>query len=334
MLLLMSLALARPAVEPPPEKVEVVADGLRFFRKGDSAEGGDEPPPEVNSSSAQDAWSKRLRRQDDRRADLKAADALLADYAPLVADCATKAGVQPGAAAVATITFAASSSQLSVALGKPSEAALGGCLVSTLHKRQVGGLFHPVGGLEEGGGSNPTINPTWTFTYTGPPAEAPAHAVDVERGLGGVRFGTDPNEMAGASLVLTTRSVGTWQRYIDDNVRYMGVKCTVLFLSHSDTGIVGARVRVTGDGDSFRVKEALKSRFGAGKYDSAYKAWYWRGDRLVVVAQRVPDSDVEEFVMLEMGPALASGVAVAFPGDRKPGDASPGTRLPRVLQDD
>lgn len=331
--LVLSLAWAAPATTPPPEKVEQVADGLTFWRKGDTAEGGEEPAPMVNSEAAQDAWANRLLRQEDRRADLATADALMVDYAPVVAACATQAGVQPGAEAKATVTFASSSSVTTVVVGKGSDPGLAGCLQSTLHQAQVGGVFHPTGGVQEHGGANPTVSLGWTFVYTGPPKVTPASRVDIERSIGGIRFGTDPGAAAGASQLQTLRDITVWYRHFDDNVRLMGVPISLQFFGHAELGLVAARMRVRTDADAFRVKEALKARLGPAKYDSIYKAWYWRGDTTVLIQQHVPDAEGEEFIVMSIAEARKSGLALEIPGERKAGDVNSTTRLPRVLQD-
>jgi len=329
-----AVAFAREPVAAPPAKVETVGDGLNLSRLGDKAEGGDEPEPKISSEAAMDAWAIALLRQNDRRADLAAADMLLADYAPVIADCAGKAAVAVGTATTVRVAFSTTNGVMSATAAKGATGPLGDCVVATLHKKGSGAAFHPVGGAQEKGGPNGSIDQVWTFTYTGPPAQVPGQAVDVERSVAGVRLGSPAADMREGSVLRTVRSVQTWYRVLDDNLRFMGVPASLTFLAHPDHGVVGARIRVDGDTNIFREKESLKARFGTPKYDSIYQAWYWRGERVVYVAQAVPDSTQVEYLMLDGPAALASGVAKLLPGDRRAADASSDKRLPKVLLDD
>ncbi len=327
-------SFARVPVTPPPEKVETVGDGVTLARPGDKAEAGDEPEPNMSSESAMDAWAIALVRQNDRRADLAAADVLLADYAPVIADCAGKAAVAVGTATTVRVAFSTTNGVMSATAAKGATGPLADCVVTTLHKKGSGAAFHPVGGAQEKGGSNGSIDQVWTFTYTGPAARVPTTAIDVERSVAGVRLGSPAADMREGSVLRTVRSVQTWYRVLDDNLRFMGVPANLSFLAHPDHGVVGARIRVDGDSNVFRVKESLKARFGAPKYDSIYQAWYWRGEQVVYVAQAVPDSTQVEYLVLDGPAALASGVAKLLPGDRRAADATTDKRLPKVLVDD
>ncbi len=319
MLLLLTAALAKEVLAPPPIRVETAADGLAFSRPGDEAEGGDSTPPDSDSESAYKAWWRVVEARKDRRADLAEADTLLGNYAPVVADCAMKAGSSLGAVASARLTLSVAGI---VQVGTPQgDAGLGDCLRSVLHRRQVGAVLHPGKNLE----------PTYTFTLVAAPT-AVAEGVDIEASFGGVGFGAASTALIEAHLSSSFRNTAHYTRSIDDNVRFMGVPCATAYSFDADEGLYGAEVRVDGDSDSFRLREAMKSRFGAGKWDGEVKGWYWRGARFVYVTQRVPDTAYEVLRIVDMDRARRAQLAVGFPGD--PDTVGPASMkgLPRVLR--
>lgn len=320
MLLLLTAALANEVLTPPPAHVETTADGVAFYRAGDEAEGGDPTPPDSDSESAYKAWWRGIEARKDRRADLAEADTLLGDYAPLLADCALKAGSSLGAVASARVALSVAGV---VQVGaQQGDAGLGNCVRSVLHKRQVGSVLHP--------GRN--IEPTYTFTLVAAPVAVP-EGVDIEASFGGVRFGAASTALIEPHLSTSFRNTTHYTRSIDDNVRFMGVPCATAYSFDADEGLYSAEVRVEGDSDSFRLREALKARFGAGKWDGAVKGWYWRGVRFVVVSQRVPDSAYEVLRVVDMDRARRAQLAVGFPGD--PDSVGPASMkgLPKVLRE-
>ncbi len=329
MILFVAAVLAAPVLLPPPEVVLTVADGMTMSRPGDDAEGEDPLAPDSGSQSAQDSWSFLMERRRDRRVDLIATDAIIADHSPLIAACAVAAGAPVGAKVTATVTFASPNAVLSVWVQGGGDAALAECIRSTLHKRQVGGLFHTVAYPS---GSMPTLNPTWAFTLLGAPTAVPS-PVDVEVSLGGVRFGQKGSDIGEHGSPQYAGKLSIYGRTTDDNVRYMGIPCTLGWLADEDDVILGVRLRVTGDSSSLLLRDRLKARFGAGKYETKMKGWYWRGARFVYVLQHVPDSENEELVIFDVEPALRTGAAKFIPGDTPASEVSPTTRLPKILKD-
>ncbi len=330
MLLLVAAVLAAPTLLPPPDAVVTVGDGVTMSRTGDAAEGEDPASPNYGGESAQDSWSYEMERRRDRRIDLVASDAIMADHAPLIAACAMAAGGTVGAKASATVTFASPTSLLSVAVMPAGDAALAECVRSTLHKRQVGGLFHPVAYPR---GSMPTISPTWSFTLVGAPVAIPG-PVDIELSLGGVRFGQKGSAIAEHASPRYNGNLAVYSRAVDDNSRYMGIPCSLGWLADEDDVILGVRLRVDGDSSALLLRDRLKARFGTGKYDTRMKGWYWRGARFVYVLQHVPDGETEELVIFDVVPALRSGAAKFIPGDVPASQVDSSTRLPKILKDD
>ncbi|MSQ02143.1 MAG: hypothetical protein EXR71_09660 [Myxococcales bacterium] len=328
MLLFIAQTLAATVLLPPPEVVLTVGDGLTLSRRGDEAEGEDPPSPNYGGQSAQDSWSLEMERRRDRRIDLAAADAIIADHAPLIAACAVAAGAPVGAGASATVTFAPTTSVLSAAVKGGGNLALAECVRSTLHKRQVGGLLHPVAYPR---GAMPTVDPTWSFSLVGAPAAVPG-PMDIEVSLGGVRFGQTGAMIAENSAPRHNGRLAIYSRGTDDNVRYMGIPCSLGWLADDDDVVMGVRLRVSGDTAALLLRDRLKARFGAGRYDASMKGWYWRGARFVYVLQHVPDSENEELVIFDIEPALRSGAAKFIPGDVPASQVNASTRLPKILK--
>lgn len=321
MLLLISLVLAAEKLAPPPEQIETVADGLTFFRAGDEVEGGDPTPPDTDSQSRADAYVVLMEGRKDRRADLVEADTLLRDYAPLIADCALKAGAVTGASAAARVAIPITG-VVKVA-GGSGDAALAGCVTSTLHKRQTGAILH--------GGRN--VEPKYTFTLVAAPALVPTW-LDAEDSFAGVRFGEPSSRVIEPRLSSSYRNTRHYTRMIDDNVQCMGIDCRIAYDFEDDEGLYGGEIRVEGDAASFRLREGLKDRFGAGRWDGAVKAWYWRGERLLYVSVRVPDTSYEVLRIIDMERAKRAGLATSFPGDPDGDGASKNKSLPRVLREE
>ncbi|GDX79863.1 hypothetical protein LBMAG42_16740 [Deltaproteobacteria bacterium] len=321
MLLLISFVFANEKLAKPPERVEMVADGLSFFRAGDDAEGGDPTPPESDSESAYEGWIRVMEVRKDRRADLVEADTLVRDYSPVIADCALKAGAVAGASAAATVSIPITG-VIKVAAGS-GDAALAGCVASTLHKRQTGAILH--------GGRN--IEPKYTFTLVAPPASVPA-TEDIEASFAGVVFGEPSSRVLEPRLSSSYRNTRHYTRMIDDNVQCMGIDCRIAYDFEDDEGLYGGEIRVEGDAASFRLREGLKARFGAGRWDGSVKAWYWRGERLIYVSVRVPDTTYEVLRILDMERARRAGLATSFPGDPEGENGSKIKSLPKVLREE
>ena len=321
MLLLLSVALANEKLAPPPERVDTVADGLTLSRPGDEAEGGDPTPPDSDSQAKSDAYLRGLEVRKDRRADLVEADTLIRDYAPLVADCALKAGAVAGASAVATVAVPLAG--VMRVSGASGDAALKACVVSTLDKRPTGALLHI--------GKN--VEPKYTFTLVGPPAAVPG-VVDAEYSFGGVGFGESSSRLLGPRLSTSYRNTRHYTRGIDDNVHYMGISCLIAYDFDDGEGLYGGEVRVEGDSASFRLREGLKARFGPGRWDGSLKAWYWRGERLIYVSMRVPDTTYEVLRIVDMERTLRARLAESFPGDASLDDPTKIKALPKVLREE
>lgn len=320
MLLMLSLALAKDVRTPPPELVTTIGDGITFARPGDELEGGDPEAPTNDSQAASEAYIREMETYKDRRADLEEADLTMRYRAPLIADCAAKANVAPGATASVTVTFNLDGTVRARAKGA-GDTGLAGCASTTLDKQAVGALLH----------TGKTLAPTWTLTFTGPPTSVPS-AIDLDGGFAGVAFGGATAGLRDGHLTDTHGNARHYNRMIDDNARYLGVPVVCILDFEAEFGLYGASVRVEGDAASYILRQNLKVRFGQGKWDNDLKAWYWRGDRRIYVVVRPEDSTFDLLRIVDMDLARKGKLVESFPGDPSRSEMGDMRRLPRVLQ--
>lgn len=322
--MLVALCLAKEKLEPPPERVDTVADGLSYSRKGDSYEGGFPTSPSNDTQAAYQSWVYVTERYKDRRSDLASLDALLADLAPTVATCALAAGDVVGATTTMTVAASSVRGQLS-ARASGAASGLATCFVSA-----ADGLFAPL--AHHGGSSLPALRATYTVTLARAPVGT-ATGVDRFNGIAGSRFGAPPSQLVEGSRSSSHRNATHYTRGFDDNARFLGVPCLLMFSYDADSGLYGFRVRVTGDNDAFSLHSRLKSMGGQGTWDNSIKSWYWRSPTQVWVVQRSADGLTDELTVLHVERAKASGVVAYLPGDTDESEPVPGKLLPRVLRE-
>jgi hypothetical protein len=323
-LILVALAMAKEVLSPAPERVSLVADGMGISRRGDSFEGGNPSEPAGDSQAAYQSWVRTTERYRDRRADLAALDAMMADFSPAAAACALAAGTAPGAVASVAVGVAGVSGQLSASAGKSGDSRLAGCFVAEMDKRFAPIAHHPVG--------TPPLRVTYDVSLLAAPTSAAA-GLDRFSGIGATRFGSAAADLADGARGSTHRNTAHYTRRFDDNVRFLGVPCLLVFSYDAEGGLYGYRVRVTGDTNGFALHERLRAIAGQGTWDNTVKGWYWRSAEQAWVSQRSSDGLTEELTVLHVERARDSGVVSYMPGDADAAQPTPSRLLPRVLRE-
>lgn len=326
MLLLAALCFARDVLQPPPERVDTVADGLSLSRPGDQYEGEFPPDPEKPTQAAYEAWVWMSEKYKDRRADLVALDKLMSQFAPTVAGCALEAGDAVGAVGTFTVSPTTLAGQLRVKAAAGGAPGLVACMAREVHKRYPPIAHHPLGG------GLPTLAATYTVTLTGAPAAVPV-GLDRFSGIAGATFGSRSDNLVEGARASSHRNTEHFTRAFDDNVRFMGVPCLLIFSYDADAGLYGYRVRVTGDQNAFALRDRVKRAAGPGQWDNTVKGWFWRTPEQAWVMQRSQDGLSDELTVLHVERARASGVVSYLPGDENPEAANPSKLLPRVLRE-
>lgn len=326
MLLLVSLTFARPLLLGPPEKVETVADGLRFHRAGDFFEGEYPDTPEGDSEAAYQSWIRSTERYKDRRADMVALDRVLAQMAPSVAACALARGETVGATGVFTVNSSTAAGQLTVKVAAGASAGLSACFSETVHEAYPPIAHHPVGGRL------PPLKAAYTVTLTGAPVEV-AEGLDRFSGVAGAVFGSSPSSLVEGSRGSSHRNSSHYTRAFDDNVRFMGVPCVLIFSYHDEDGLYAYRARVTGDSHAFALRDRVKRAAGDGQWDNKLKGWYWRTATQAWVIQRSADGLSDELTVLHVERARAGRIVTYLPGDDDPSRPANTRLLPKVLRE-
>jgi hypothetical protein len=326
LLLLVSLTFARPVLLGPPEKVETVADGLSFSRPGDFFEGEYPANPDGDSEAAYQSWIRSTERYKDRRADMVALDRVLAQLAPSVAACALARGETVGATGVFTVSSSTAAGQLTVKVAAGASAGLSACFSETVDEVYPPMAHHPVGG------SLPPLKADYTVTFTGAPVEV-AEGLDRFSGVAGAAFGSAPSSLVEGSRGSSHRNASHYTRAFDDNVRFMGVPCVLIFSYHDEDGLYGYRARVTGDSHAFALRDRVKRAAGDGQWDNKLKGWYWRTATQAWVIQRSADGLSDELTVLHVERARAGGMVTYMPGDDDASRPANTRLLPKVLRE-
>ena len=325
LLVALSAALAKPARKPELLTVHREGSALEITRMEVEVEVEKDPdPPTSADPNAYDAYEAKMDDLTDRRADLKAVDALVRREASALAACALAAGAVPGAEATARISYTREGKG-SVRLAKGADAALGGCLVSQLHKQRRPVLVHAAS-------TDPAAD--WRFVLAAPPEGTTLAAgalIDRSAGFGPVDFGEPAEALDDRRMASSYRNTVTYSRGFDGDAMLGGAKGGPAWSFDAKQGLYAARFMVTSDSAAFSVKESLKEMFGAPRWDSALSAWYWRGEHVVWVAEQAGDATM--ITVLDIDRARAAGLVETAPGDPREMNSEAGSRLPRVLGD-
>jgi len=176
--------------------------------------------------------------------------------------------------------------------------------------------------------------PTPGLSADPPPADgeaAFAPAVDALRGFGAIPFGGRAADFEEMERLDVTEAVTFYQRLGDAGCRWLGATCAGINYAFAEDGLVGVTLGV-GGGGTWRIRETLTEMFGAPRWDQRFKAWYWRGAKVLVHYRRLPTGDEVLVGFADIARARAAGLS-PLPGDRPVAtDTDPDRRLPRIIQ--
>ncbi len=322
LILALGVALAKNA---EPLKVTVLGDGapVQLWRMQVEAETTEDPEmPRQATEAALEAWEREVDNLVDRRADMAALDALLARESVVVGACAVAAGVAPGTEAAVRLRVNRSAKFTVARPAAGAHEALAGCVVDGLLKREFPALLHPTRQEPEA---------TYTFRFEADPGPVPP-LVDRHHGLANVNFGDSFDRLDDRKMSAQYRNSTTYGRAFDSDAVLMGVAGAAAWSFDGNNGLYAARFLVRGDTGSFRLRERIKEVLGAPRWDSALKAWYWRGEHVVWVTETPAGTSDLVVTILDMDRAKAAKLVETVPGDPRELGGETGSRLPRVLQ--
>lgn len=307
-----------------PLKVTVLGAGapVQLWRMQVEAETAEDPEmPRQPTEAALLAWEEAVDNLADRRVDMAAFDALLARESVVVGACAAAAGVPAGTEAAVQLRVNRAGR---VTLARPAPGAheaLAGCVVGSLLKHEFPALLHPTRQEPEA---------TYTFRYETDPGPVPL-LVDRHRGLANVNFGGGPQELDDRKMSAQYRNSTTYGRALDSDAVLMGVAGAAAWSFDGTEGLYAARFLVRGDTGSFKLRERLKTVLGAPRWDTALKAWYWRGENILWVAETPAGTSDLVVTILDVQRAKAARLVETVPGDPRELGVETGSRLPRIL---
>lgn len=269
-----------------------------------------------------------MRRATDRAA-LANLDAAVRWTAEQVDACASATS---GAASTIQVSVATSGETRVTVEG--GDATLAGCVAQQLDGQLA--LFPLARGVRgtytvqrDGAGPDPAPAPAPPADATGDDAFAPT--ADRIRGFGAVPFGGRAADFEGMERLDVAGSVTVYKRLGDSDCRWLGATCAGVNYAFGEDGLVGVTLGVSGGG-SWRIREMLTARFGAARWDQGFKAWYWRGEQVLVHYRQVPGGDQVLIGFADISRARAAGLS-PLPGDRPVAtDTDPDRRLPRIIQ--
>lgn len=234
---------------------------------------------------------------------------------PLVAACWGRSG-----SAEVSLTIAQDGTVRRVQTTKTASPELAACLDQVYEKKLL-----PV--LTQTGDTRLD----WTVQFEPPATPPDPDPIDRDLGFGGIAFGQAPVTLGSSSVVKSTNGLVFYSRELDPEVRWLGVKTAgINYGFDADDRLFATIVQVEGDTGAFALRGALKTRYGQPRWDPVLRAWYWRGDRTLILAQDFTAGDGVAVTLLDIELARATGRTGHLPGD--PVKQGVGT-LPRIFSD-